>query len=134
MKLVVTVPIPPRELHPNGRPHWAKKARAAKVARRQGHDAARLIMFAERMRNWSPLWDRAEISAVFYVKDRRGLKQDQDNAVASLKNYCDGIADAGVVVNDRCFVWKSPPVAFEADKIGRPRVEITITPSVKEGK
>lgn len=120
--IAVTLQPPPKELRPNGRYHWAAKAKAVKSYRNAAHGAA-LFAMSERM-NAAPFhWPKANVYPTVYVKDRRGLKQDGDNVIASLKAAGDGLADAGVVANDRLFVWHAP--VFAIDK-ANPRVELVI--------
>ena len=70
----------------------------------------------------APIWMAATIHAVFYFSTRR--RRDRDNLVASLKHYLDGLADAGLVENDRGFA--TPIVSEEIDS-EVPRVQITVT-------
>lgn len=132
-EVFITLPIPPLALRPNGRAHWAVKAKAAKIARKQGRNGA-LIAYANVVAFFGmfnggcqvtgvPSMKLARVFPTVYTKDRRA-KWDRDNLIASLKNYMDGIADAGVVANDRDFRWADP--VFEIDK-ANPRVELVIT-------
>lgn len=124
--LKITVAIPDRALHPNGRAYWAKKARATRFARYRAADAATMAMLdGGYVFHEKPKWARASVQATFYSRTRKGLEADEDGLVASLKPTMDGIADAGVVENDRGFTWMSPPVLREVDKLN-PRVEICI--------
>lgn len=138
MRLTLEVPLPPNELRPNGRAHWAAKARKTKKARQQGRDAAEQAHRHSLNGAGSPItmdpgfgvWKKARVRATFYVKDRRGLKQDGDNANASIKAYVDGIADYGIVENDRDFTLLPP--RFEIDA-ANPRVVIEVE-QIQEGK
>lgn len=116
--LTLTLPLPPRELHPNARVHWRPKAKAVATYRMLAKGAALVALGRARQ----PRWSAAAAQAVFYVKDRR--RRDRDNLAASLKAGWDGIADAGVVENDAGITHL--PVRIEVDA-ARPRVEITIT-------
>lgn len=49
-------------------------------------------------------WRGATVSSQWVVC----AKWDQDNAIASLKPYLDGLADAGIVSNDRDFTVLPP--------------------------
>lgn len=120
IRLTITVPIPPVELSPNGRSHWATKARKVKVARKQGEHAA---MFAlDELKARPPKWAVATITPMVYIKDRRS-RWDRDNIIGACKAYCDGIADAGIVKNDSGFRWADP--VFNVDK-ANPRIELVI--------
>lgn len=117
MSLTLTLPLPPRELHPNARVHWRPKAAATAGYRLLAK--ARSLEALGRTRQ--PRWPAAFAQAVFYVKDRR--RRDRDNLAAALKAAWDGIADAGVVENDAGITHL--PVRIEVDR-ANPRVMITV--------
>jgi crossover junction endodeoxyribonuclease RusA len=124
MKLDVTLPHPPKALHPNARSHWAAKATATKKARRNGalatlealdaaHDAGfRKCVFATD----------GTLSATFYFPAIR--KRDDDSLVAWLKAYRDGVADALGIDDNRLRVGA---VTAQVTK-GRREVVLTVTP------
>lgn len=118
MRLVITLPIPPRTLNPNGRGHWAKKSRVAKTYRDAGRNAAIDAMNRAKMRK---PFASAKVTPVFYFKDAR--RRDKDNFLASAKSLLDGVADAGVVKDDSQFTYL--PVEFKVDKAD-PRLELII--------
>ena len=93
MKIVL--PLPPKELHPNARPHWAQKAKATKKYR---SDAKWATLYAMDISETNGEWPTATVKATFYVKTNH--KRDADNMLASLKAAMDGLADAGLIVND----------------------------------
>jgi Holliday junction resolvase RusA-like endonuclease len=68
-----------------------------------------------------PRWRTANAQVTFYAPDRR--RRDGDGILASLKATFDGIADAGVIVDDSGFIHH--PVLMEHDP-ANPRVEIRI--------
>jgi crossover junction endodeoxyribonuclease RusA len=113
--LVVTLPLPPKELSPNARAHWRKKSAAVKAYRALAANAVRLV-------GRVPRWEGATMTAVVYMPDAR--TPDDDNAAAALKAARDGIADAGLVENDRDIHAGRTAVQVDRD---RPRVEITLT-------
>lgn len=113
-RLVVVLPLPPRELSPNARPHWAAKARAVKLYR----EMAYLLSLAERRAR--PL-RAAKVTARFFFRTQR--RRDRDNLLASLKPAFDGIADARVVTNDAGMIHI--PVEQYVDRTD-PRVEIVV--------
>ena len=125
MNLEITIPIPHKATHPNKRVHWAVKAKHAK---KQREDARMAALFAIRQgggrygNDFEPL-NSASVKAVFYFRTKHS--RDRDNLGSWLKNSIDGIADAGVVANDRAF--SSPETSYSHDK-ANPRVVITITP------
>ena len=99
--LHVEIPTTPdRDLSPNGRVHWARKARAVKAARQAAyyatlHDAGgtvdpRLTTATEILLVWSVQWEP------------RRKTMDMDNLVACLIPFQNGIADA-IGVDDKRF-------------------------------
>jgi crossover junction endodeoxyribonuclease RusA len=112
------LPLPERELTPNARCHWAIKAKVVKTSR--------AIAKAEALRvldgNTPPKWQKANLKITFFLLPKnRGL--DPDNAIASIKPYIDGIADAGVIKNDKN-LWPERPTITRVDSM--PRVELEI--------
>lgn len=101
---MLELPLPHKALWPNGRPHWATKARETKKHRAWAY-AATLAHLGRHPIN--PEAKRFAILATFYPKTRHPI--DEDNAVASLKAYQDGIAQA-MKVDDRLF--ETPTVFF----------------------
>jgi len=116
--LTLVLPIPNKILSPNARPHWAAKSKAVKAHR---FDAKWLAL---KRTDKDACWEKATIRYTFYWPTK--AKRDDDNAVAMCKAYRDGIADAGVVVNDSAFSTL-PPVMLHDKK--NPRLEIQITKS-----
>jgi len=115
--ITITIPIPHRALSPNARTHWATKAKKVKAARGVAW------WYAKVDADWTPThWTNAISTVVWYAKT--ATHPDPDNALAMLKPYFDGMADAGVLANDRGL--KHNPIRFEKDK-ANPRVQITIT-------
>ena len=115
--ITIVLPLPSRDVSPNGRGHWAKKARAVKKHR----EWAVLAVLSDDTP--LPLWRTAEAQATFYVRDKR--RRDGDNYLAMLKPYFDGIVQAGVLKDDSGV--RHAPVLFVVDKKD-PRVEIRIRP------
>jgi Holliday junction resolvase RusA-like endonuclease len=114
----ITLPLPPRVLHPNGRAHWAKKAKAVREYRGRAWAEAYRAAFPN-----PPRWAAAEVRATFYfATDRR---RDGDGATSSLKAAFDGIADAGIVADDAGMVHHPPVLRVDREA---PRVEIEVTP------
>ncbi len=79
---------PDRTLSPNARPFWAVKARAAKKARREAYFSTIETLSRCRLRKVKEVFLRY----TFVPPDRRG--RDDDNLIASMKPYRDGIAQA----------------------------------------
>lgn len=85
--IVVDLPLPPKELSPNARSHWAKKAKAIKAYR----DMAFIEARKHRVK-----FSQANYFLVFKVP----RNQDRDNLIASMKAALDSLQDAGIVAND----------------------------------
>ncbi len=90
--IMVRLPHPAKELRPNGRAHWAAKARAAKkarfVAKVMMNEALACHVEGPALRVYRVRW--------FY----KGSVPDADNCLAACKAYLDGCCDA-LGVNDR---------------------------------
>lgn len=116
----LVLPWPSRDLHPNSRVHWSKRAKAAKQARfdaayyATGHGLGRIKWPEGPLHVWID----------GYPTDRR--RRDADGLLSSMKPWLDGIADA-MGVDDRRFV-PHPWVKDEVRKGGEVRVRITVGP------
>lgn len=113
----LTLPWPSKDLSPNGRVHWARKAKAAKAARA---DATLLAIAA----GWPQMVlppGRLHLWLEFYPPTRR--MPDDDNMLSRCKAYRDGIADA-LGIDDQRFV-SHPFVKNEVRKGGQVVVRIT---------
>lgn len=86
--IAIELPWPPRELHPNARVHWAKRAKAAKQCRTLGWG---LTMAAGVRRNDPDIPQALKITAAFSPPD--GRRRDEDGMLSSIKSYLDGISD-----------------------------------------
>jgi crossover junction endodeoxyribonuclease RusA len=91
----VALPWPSRDLSPNARLHWARKAKAVKSARTT---CAWLVREAIRRK---PEWAAADIAMEFCPPDYR--RRDRDNLIASMKAATDGLADA-LGIDDSKFI------------------------------
>lgn len=117
----LTLPWPDKELSPNARVHWARRANAAKRARRDAHLLARAA-------GWSPesvLDGRLHLWITFHPPTRR--MPDDDNMLARFKAQRDGLADA-LGIDDRRFI-SHPMVSEEPRKNGAVLVRITEGPT-----
>lgn len=101
---MLELPYPHKALWPNGRPHWASKARETKKHKQWAY-AATLAHIGKHP--VEPGTKGFALIATFYPKTRHAV--DRDNASASLKAYQDGIAQA-LKVDDRHF--ETPTVLF----------------------
>lgn len=115
-RIVVILPLPDRRLHPNGRCDKFVKAALTASARQEAKITAQ-----EALRCQRPMWSAAHGFRRVYLT-RRNVA-DADNIPTWTKAYLDGIADAGVVTNDRVIVWATDEIA--ADRT-MPRVEIEL--------
>lgn len=85
---------PAKQLSPNFRGHWSRKAKAAKLAR--------------QVAGWNTKASGVKVSGeglidlhiTFHPPDKR--RRDLDNCIASMKSLLDGVAD-GLCVNDSRF-------------------------------
>ena len=92
---IICLPWPPKELSPNARIHWAKKAKITKAYRAAAH------VLTKQAGLVAPETGRILLVLEFVPPDRR--HRDEDNILASFKAARDGIADA-LGINDRRFV------------------------------
>jgi crossover junction endodeoxyribonuclease RusA len=113
--MIVTLPWPPKELSPNARVHWAKKAKAAKGYGIDAHFAS----FA-RGNSPPPAGSAPLVSITFYPPDNR--RRDLDNMLASIKSGLDGIASAIGIDDSK---WSLTIRKGEPVKGGRVIVEVT---------
>lgn len=113
-KIHITLPLPPEQLHPNGRTR-NHGYRAALVRRARGE----ACMVAK---GFTFQCELASVHATFYMPRRR----DEDGLAAWLKSYLDGFQDAGIVTNDSAFsaIGVSQVTGKEAD--GERKVILTI--------
>lgn len=98
--ITIELPWPPKELSPNARPTWREKAFAVRTARA----GAFLDAFSECNRTGFAIphtGERIPVRWTFHPPDD-GRERDEDNIVASMKAYQDGLAQA-LGVNDKRF-------------------------------
>jgi hypothetical protein len=113
--MTLTLPIPMKAVRPNGRAHCLAKARAVKFCRRLAYLRARQAI-GEGEGTCPPIG----YTAAFFFPSRLW---DDDNALASLKPYRDGIADAFSIDDRTLRLAALPSMAIEK---ANPRVEITL--------
>lgn len=82
------LPWPPRELHPNARVHWARRAKLTKLERRAAFFHAKAAKWDSAKFGLGGLLLRLD----FYPPDRR--RRDLDGCLSASKAQIDGIADA----------------------------------------
>lgn len=108
--------LPPKELHPNARPHWAAKAKAAKLYR-----STVLVDVISALSDIPSRMGKATLSLHYFVPTAHD--HDDDNLAAWFKAGRDGLADAGLVANDKDIRLKE--VKFEKDA-ARPRLVVRL--------
>ncbi|MBE3039694.1 MAG: hypothetical protein IMZ62_12900 [Chloroflexi bacterium] len=123
--LAIRLPLPPKILHPNH--HVA--SRAGRMAQARATAAYRTATCACAMeaigRCLPPMWARAKLTYTFFLL----RDQDADNLNGWMKAGQDGLADAGLVPNDKCFVPQPPGKVIVKEKPG-----VTVTVEPLEGK
>lgn len=105
----IALPFVKPPLTSNQRMHWSEKARVTAQVRRA---TAALVRNAG-----VPSMARCEVGLVWQVTDKR--RRDADNCVPTLKACCDGIVDAGVVIDDTPdLMGKTMPTIVQGEKAG----------------
>lgn len=119
--MTIVLPIPSRDLSPNGRLHWAGKSRLTKNARRLAKLLTLEALGHACHAPGLPVPAFAGYSLAHYFPT--AARRDDDNADAACKAYRDGIADA-LGIDDR----QLPKVRLStiAKDATNPRVEITL--------
>lgn len=115
-ELLLWLRLPSACLSPNSRAHFMRVARAKKSHRREACIMAKMVRRFDE-----PTWERAEIHSTFYWPTN--ASHDLDNSISSCKAIFDGLADGGVIWNDRGFI-PLPPI-FEVDPLS-PRLQLLI--------
>ncbi len=111
--MIIDLPFPPRDLHPNARVHWSRKARATKAMRQ----------CAQWMSHpYGPIEaDGLDVTIIFYPPDKR--RRDIDGLLSSMKAGIDGIADSLGVDDSK---WAITMRRGEVVEGGRVRFEIEV--------
>lgn len=120
--LTITLPCPAQPLWQNRPCHWSKRAKATKAYRA----AAMGLAMMELRGKAPPRWDRAVAFLHFFWPDER--RRDVRNAEAAMKAAYDGLVDAGIILDDNCWVLSHGQTRFAVDR-ANPRVCITIRPA-----
>jgi crossover junction endodeoxyribonuclease RusA len=115
----IRLPLPPPCLSPNARAHYRPKAAATRSMRGLACRATRAAMEAGEVRGG---WTGATVRIVYRLPTRR--RRDRDNLLCSLKAAFDGVADAGLVVDDSAMTYL--PVGVEVCRRGEEGVSIEI--------
>jgi len=112
MPLRIELPLPPKELSPNGGKKW-NVHKINRITQKAQSDTIALVR--EQMSRGVPL-EQATVTVTFVVPTR--ARRDLDNLISAAKPYLDGIVKAGVIVDDN---WQAieevyPPVVYEKGK------------------
>lgn len=114
---VIELPWPSKDLHPNARVHWARKAKAAKRAR---SDAAWFALSSGiRVHDFAGR-DALDVALVFAPPDNR--RRDTDGMISSIKSYLDGISDVIGIDDSK---WVLSIRREDPRKPGAVRIEIS---------
>jgi crossover junction endodeoxyribonuclease RusA len=120
-EITITLPLPHRDLSPNSRKHYRKKASVTKTYRvLAGAITAKALLCSTNERRCR----YNGYSLKFFFPN--AIRRDDDNAEASCKAYRDGIADA--LRMDDHGLKKLALSEFTIDR-KTPRLEITIYPT-----
>lgn len=129
------LPMPPPELSPNARKHWAPKAQAVAAYRyeaRVNAASARWLWCNARGEIWPGIPEPVQATVTFVLKTR--ARRDIDNLLGSLKAGFDGMRDAGVISDDNCWSLQLIlKVEYEPRKISHkaPRVRVRLEEAPK---
>ena len=114
---VITIPyLLPRDLSPNARVHWARKASATRQLKQDAFFLAKEARL--------PRFTTAIIHFTFVVPDSRA--RDPDNYLIMMKPAVDGLVAAGIFPNDSYKSLKYAPVVFRPTRKQKPCVIVEI--------
>jgi len=111
--VIVDLPWPPRDLHPNARVHWTRKHKATKAAREVAQWMSCSLGPIEA--------DRLNVTLTFFPPDNR--RRDIDGMLAASKALIDGVADSLEVDDSR---WSIALRRGDPVKGGTVRFEIEV--------
>ncbi len=117
----IELPWPSPPLSLNHRRHWRANAAKVREVRAAGHVLAKQCGIGP--------WARIHVALHYIPRDRR--VRDTENPVSTLKALCDGIVDAGIVIDDDpAHMVKDMPVIHPAASVSglAPRLWLVITP------
>lgn len=118
--------LPPPACSPNSTANWVTKYKAKKGYR----ESSMLIAMSALDGRAPPRWEKAEARVT--ARFRKHRKRDRDNFAASLKAAWDGVADAGILLNDVGLVPHPPEFIIDPTRTEGVEVVITPIPSAKE--
>lgn len=109
---------PPLSMNDRGA-HWAPKAKKVAAVRAWASEAATAALI--------PPLGHCTVQMVWVVPDKR--RRDEENPVETLKPFCDGIVDAGLVPDDiPLWMTKFMPVIEYRKGLSAVRFEISGEP------
>lgn len=119
---MITLDWPPRELHPNARPHFHAKAKAAKAYREAAYWLAHSHLERAYLSNVGKVAGNTfAVEIEFHPPDKR--RRDLDGMLSSVKSALDGIADA-FCMND----YSLNPITIErCEPVKGGRVVVTLS-------
>ena len=124
MEIVITLPLPHKDLSPNGRPHWRQKAKLTKEHVEDAFQVVTVAIADGSIPRDSIPWKKVESREIYYWPTHR--RRDVRNAEGSLKAYYDGFVRSGLLEDDDIEHLTHMPSMFQYDK-DDPRVEIILT-------
>lgn len=115
--------LPPRELSPNSRPHWAEKYRAKQDYEREVRiDCLVALDRVGGLAAFGAPWGRARLSLAFGTKARNGdgryHPDDIDNALASFKAGIDAIVRLHIIAGDTAGQLQMAGVRIDPESYG----------------
>jgi hypothetical protein len=114
--MIIRMPLPPKELSPNGRAAWQRKAEFTKAAR----NAVAMQVRSVVTKAWLGCSVRLD------VRRWADKRMDSDNCWSALKSHRDGVAD-GLMTTDAQFELGDIQQIVGKESGGRREVELTIT-------
>jgi crossover junction endodeoxyribonuclease RusA len=116
-EVILELPLPAKCLSPNARSHWATKAKAVRSAKAMAFFLMKKAIADNKL---NVPWPAATVLPRLYYRLNR--TRDRDNIIASAKSHLDGVAKAGLLLND-CFL-KPMPAEIIIDKSCTEKMEL----------
>lgn len=115
MIVTITVPLPPKQLSPNARVHWAVKNKAKKAYQEQ----VQVACLEQKIPKCKALSAKMQLAFHFKTKARH----DPDNCIASVKCAIDQLVKYGLLSDDDKITLL--PTTIHNDK-ENPRLVVTL--------
>ena len=113
--------LPPRELSPNARLHWARLRKAKAAAKEE-----LVALLIEQGCVQDPLWERAHLKVTFVAADKR--RRDLDNLIAACKPWIDGLVGVNGVIVDDAYDRLSIEASYQIGENEQTILEVTYVP------